>query len=48
MCRWQERFPREVPLTISVNLSPKQLAEPDLVAGIRAILDETGLDPPQL
>lgn len=35
-------------LTISVNISAKQFAQPDLVSKIRGILDETGLDPRSL
>ena len=35
-------------LTISVNISAKQFAQPDLVSKIRGILDETGLDPRRL
>ncbi|HXY42307.1 MAG TPA: diguanylate cyclase, partial [Vicinamibacteria bacterium] len=36
---------RGKPLTMSVNLSAKQLQEPDLVNDIAEILRETGLDP---
>ncbi|KJB96342.1 diguanylate cyclase (GGDEF)-like protein [Skermanella aerolata] len=43
--RWQREFPRETPLTISVNISPRQFAEPDLVAQVRRIIAETGIDP---
>ena len=39
---------RRKPLTMSVNLSVKQLQEPDLVADIGQILRETGLDPATL
>ncbi|HYE73742.1 MAG TPA: diguanylate cyclase, partial [Blastocatellia bacterium] len=42
---WQKQFPSETPLTISVNLSPKQLKQPDLVDQVRDILEETGLPP---
>jgi len=41
----QVQFPRENPLTISVNISPRQFAQPDLVEQIRSTLHETGLDP---
>jgi diguanylate cyclase (GGDEF)-like protein len=34
-----------LPLAVSVNLSPKQLTDPQLVAGVRATLEESGLDP---
>jgi diguanylate cyclase (GGDEF)-like protein/PAS domain S-box-containing protein len=33
---WQERYPSEPPLMVSVNLSPKQLFRPELVAEILA------------
>ena len=41
----QEQFPREDPLTISVNVSPRQFAQPDLLAQVRSIIAETGIDP---
>jgi EAL domain-containing protein (putative c-di-GMP-specific phosphodiesterase class I) len=41
---WREAFPEQRP-SLSVNLSPRQLYEPDLVAQVRAVLDETGFDP---
>jgi diguanylate cyclase (GGDEF)-like protein len=44
----QERFPRAEPLAISVNVSPRQFAQPDLVAQVRAVLAETGLAPGSL
>jgi diguanylate cyclase (GGDEF)-like protein/PAS domain S-box-containing protein len=45
---WQEQFPTSAHLTISVNLSVKQFAQPDLVAKIRQILHDTGLNPRSL
>jgi diguanylate cyclase (GGDEF)-like protein/PAS domain S-box-containing protein len=36
------------PLTLSVNLSARQLAQPDLVATVRRALAETGIDPATL
>jgi diguanylate cyclase (GGDEF)-like protein/PAS domain S-box-containing protein len=45
---WQEQFPSEPPLSISVNLSGKQLSQPDLIDRISKILDETGLAPESL
>ncbi|MCL4394317.1 MAG: EAL domain-containing protein [Chloroflexi bacterium] len=41
---WQLEFPADPPLTISVNLSVKQLGEPDLVLQVAQILKETGLE----
>lgn len=42
---WQQQFPSKTPLTVSVNLSSKQLASPNLVEQINEILHTTGLDP---
>jgi len=43
---WQIQYPQHSPLTISVNLSGKQLREPDLIPQIDLILAETGLSGP--
>jgi EAL domain-containing protein (putative c-di-GMP-specific phosphodiesterase class I) len=32
-------------LTISINISPRQFSQPDLVAQVRQIITETGIDP---
>jgi diguanylate cyclase (GGDEF)-like protein len=40
---WQQ-LPTDLPLTISVNISGKQFAQPNLVKEIQQILQETGLD----
>ena len=42
---WQEQYPSAPPLTVSVNLSPRQLFRPELVA---EILGETEIDPGSL
>ena len=42
---WQMLFPSSPPLTVNVNITPKQFAQPDLAAEIGKILQETGLDP---
>jgi diguanylate cyclase (GGDEF)-like protein/PAS domain S-box-containing protein len=39
---------REPPMTMSVNLSARQLQHESLVASVRAVLDETGLEPSRL
>jgi diguanylate cyclase (GGDEF)-like protein/PAS domain S-box-containing protein len=44
MQAWREEFPERKPF-LSVNLSPRQLYEPDLVRQVRAVLDDTRLDP---
>jgi diguanylate cyclase (GGDEF)-like protein/PAS domain S-box-containing protein len=41
---WQKQFPHLAPLTISVNLSGKQLREQDLIEQIDQVLAETHLD----
>jgi len=40
---WQQQFPCPDPLMISVNLSSRQLSQPDLVKQIKQILQETNL-----
>lgn len=42
---WQQEFPMNPLLSISVNLSGKQFAHPDLCDKVRTILDETGVIP---
>jgi PAS domain S-box-containing protein len=42
---WHELFPSDPPLSLSVNVSPKQFAQPDLAAQIGQILRDTGMDP---
>ncbi len=39
---WREQFPDAFPLTMSVNLSAKEFAQPDLIDHIAHILQETG------
>jgi diguanylate cyclase (GGDEF)-like protein/PAS domain S-box-containing protein len=46
--RWQKKFPAEKPLYMTVNLSARQFAQPDLIGQIRDILTETGVDPAYL
>lgn len=43
--QWQREFPQEQPLTISINLSARQFAQPDLVDQVRQVLEESGIDP---
>jgi EAL domain-containing protein (putative c-di-GMP-specific phosphodiesterase class I) len=42
---WQQRHPRAEPLTLSVNLSVKQFAQPDFVAHMAGTVRASGLDP---
>jgi diguanylate cyclase (GGDEF)-like protein/PAS domain S-box-containing protein len=48
MRTWHERFSTQPPLMISVNLSGKQFAQPDLADRLERILRETGLSPESL
>jgi diguanylate cyclase (GGDEF)-like protein/PAS domain S-box-containing protein len=43
--RWQEKYPSDKPLYMTVNLSAKQFAQPDLVDRVRDILSETKINP---
>ncbi len=45
LAAWQGRFTREQPLTMSVNLSSKQLRQPGLVELVGRLLEEHRLDP---
>ncbi len=45
---WKEQWEEAAEWTISVNLSAPELAQPDLVPAIFAIVDESGLDPKYL
>ncbi|MGB9071605.1 MAG: EAL domain-containing protein [Terriglobales bacterium] len=42
---WHGLFPSDPPLTIAVNITPKQFAQPDLASQIDRILQQTGVDP---
>ena len=42
-CEWQSCLPDGQPFAISVNLSVREFAQPDLVRAVAAILEETGL-----
>lgn len=46
--QWQSQFVDASSITMSVNLSAKQLLQPDLVLQIQRILDDVSLDPRQL
>ncbi len=45
---WQDRFPREVPLTMAINISPKQLEQPELLSHIDTQLSSFGMSPASL
>ena len=42
---WHALFPSDPPLTLNVNITPKQFAQPDLASQIGKTLQETGVDP---
>lgn len=42
---WQSQFGCDPPLTMSMNVSPKQFAQPELAKEIGAILQQTGVTP---
>ena len=42
---WQALFPSDPPLSVNVNITPKQFEQPDLALQIGKTLKETGLDP---
>lgn len=46
--QWRQHTDGADPLYVSVNLSSRQLARPDLHDKIRALLDETGIEPSAL
>jgi diguanylate cyclase (GGDEF)-like protein/PAS domain S-box-containing protein len=46
--RWQAEYPGDEPLTMSVNVSGRQLVEPLLVDDVTAALRASGLDPRSL
>ncbi|RPJ28941.1 MAG: EAL domain-containing protein [Chloroflexi bacterium] len=43
ICEWQEQFPADPPLTVSVNLSARQCSQTDLVQKVAGVLQKTGL-----
>ncbi|MFP5259563.1 MAG: EAL domain-containing protein [Acidobacteriota bacterium] len=45
MASWQARFPETRAMSMSVNLSAKQLAQPSLVEDVERVLRATGMDP---
>lgn len=46
IAEWQRKY--KLPLSISVNLSAKQLMHPTLTAQVQEVLSKTGLEPSQL
>ncbi|MCA1619112.1 MAG: EAL domain-containing protein [Acidobacteria bacterium] len=48
MCEWQGQFPRAAEMYVSVNLSGRQFANPELIEQIKEALRSTGLRPQSL
>jgi diguanylate cyclase (GGDEF)-like protein len=48
LAEWQQTFPRDVPLGMSVNVSARQLREPDFAQSVAAILAVSKLEPSSL
>ena len=48
MAEWQRDYPQHPPLSVSVNLSSRELNNPELVSNIARILHDTGLNPGSL
>jgi len=42
---WQQLFPAEPPLSLSVNISPRQFAQADLASHIGQLLRQSAMDP---
>jgi EAL domain-containing protein (putative c-di-GMP-specific phosphodiesterase class I) len=42
--RWQDRYPRAMPLVACVNVSAGQLRYPDLLHEVRSALEESGIE----
>ena len=42
---WQRQFPSGPPLTLNVNLSSKELSQPDLLDYVDHVVSECGIDP---
>ncbi|HEY7876138.1 MAG TPA: EAL domain-containing protein [Actinomycetota bacterium] len=45
---WQDELSGEPPLSVSVNLSPRQVRDPNLAADVERALEESGLEPEHL
>ncbi|MCL4561506.1 MAG: EAL domain-containing protein [Chloroflexi bacterium] len=41
---WHQQYPEQKGLSVSVNISSKQLAQPDFLEMVRSVLENTGLD----
>ncbi|MGE0877132.1 MAG: EAL domain-containing protein [Acidimicrobiia bacterium] len=46
--RWHATHPELAHLRVSINLSARQVAQPDLVSDVAEVIDETGVDPSKI
>jgi diguanylate cyclase (GGDEF)-like protein/PAS domain S-box-containing protein len=42
---WHRAYPKDKPLVMCINLSGRQLEDPELVSDVESAIDEVGLDP---
>ncbi len=47
LAAWSAAFPKR-PLSMTVNVSPRQLGDPDFIAEVRTIIEQTGISPASL
>jgi diguanylate cyclase (GGDEF)-like protein len=45
LARWQTQFPDDRPFELSANLAANEMSRPDIVDFVRAVLEETKIDP---
>jgi diguanylate cyclase (GGDEF)-like protein len=45
---WQQLHPDRAPIGVSINLSPRQIADPNLLGDIERALNDNGIDPSSL
>ncbi len=45
---WQQKYPRDLPLQMNVNLSGRQFRQPDLIRDVVTVLGDIGLEPGSL
>jgi diguanylate cyclase (GGDEF)-like protein len=44
LVEWRRELPDDAPFSVFVNISPRQLTDPDFPARVQAVLDESGAD----
>ena len=48
VCAWQQMYPSQPPLIVSVNLSSKQFLQPDLITQVQHEIEAAAIDPVNL